>query len=793
MHHPIPAARAALALAALLLAVATLRAAPQGNDPEATVRAALGLDSLRRDGDIQVSADRMGADQKTGRATLDGHVVILFSDITLTCDHATYDQRTGDIHAEGNVRMRSTAGGAWDGDAIDFNRITGQGLMGAGLLRLGEFTVKAPNGATRDEDGILHADQASLTTCANPEADWHWSVTGTGRYKDGEFVELRDATARLFGIPVLWFPYYYRDLNTHYGWRINPGYTSKWGAYLCLGYVYPIAGNPVSGNQLYGRSQLDLRSKRGVGLGQELTWSSEGIFGEDTLQWGRLSLYYAYDTDDQEPEDYNWQSTYDHHRWSIGLTERLQFSPRDFLHITGEKVSDSEFREDYKQNAVRASSQPLGIVNYEHRENDWAASLALMGPLDTFYAGVRRLPEARLDILPRPALGIPRLYYESQNTAGWLRRQPAKYDGTWDPRYAYRLGNWAYYDTFRVDSRHILRRPITLTEGLTLTPRLGWRGTYYSDSPDGDALFRSLFELGATLQARIWRDYDTTRHTLIPYLDLTWVPGSQDGPNDRPYAFDRLDQEYEWRDRYRSDGLTPSHRYAGLRFGLKNIIQKRDPETKLLSPLLDADLYGVWVFNTQDQWVRWGRYDQPGRDNLSWPVRRVKEDTGLRVLGLDATYKPTDSLTLATDFQYDPEENRLALWDINVRYDLHPITLYAGYLRRHHEIYDYYWADEIKDSVIYGGFIHHINDTFAWSLYVRYNIEDGDLEETGGFFQYNLDCIAFRLNVDYLTSYTTDDGWKHDSDFRISLGLWLRAFPHDEDEDWMDWASLADR
>ena len=98
-----------------------------------------------------------------------------------------------------------------------------------------------------------------------------------------------------------------------------------------------------------------------------------------------------------------------------------------------------------------------------------------------------------------------------------------------------------------------------------------------------------------------------------------------------------------------------------------------------------------------------------------------------------------------------------------------------------------------KDSVIYGGFIHHINDTFAWSLYVRYNIEDGDLEETGGFFQYNLDCIAFRLNVDYLTSYTTDDGWKHDSDFRVSLGLWLRAFPHDEDEDWMDWASLADR
>ena len=781
------AARAALAAALCLLTAPRAAAA----DYEATVRDAIGLDALG--GDIQVSADRMGADQKTGRTTLDGHVVITFADVTLTCDRATYDQATGDVHAEGNVRMRSTSGGSWDGDSLDFNHRTGAGLMGAGLLRLGAFAVKADKGAVRDDDGVFHAQDATLTTCANEPEDWHWSVTGEGRYKVGEFVELRNAVARLGGIPVLWFPYYYRDLNTHYGWRIRPGYTSKWGAFLNLGYVYPIAGNPNGDRLLYGRSQLDLRSERGVGLGQELTWSTEGMFGRGTRQWGRLSLYGVYDTDEQDGEDRNWQSSYDDYRWAIGLTEHLQFTPRDFLHITGETVSDSQFREDYTQEDVRASSQPLGIINYEHRENDWAASLAVSGPIDSFYAGVRRLPELRIDTLPKPLLGIPHLYYESQTAAGWLRRQPAKYDTAWEGRFSYQPGNWAYYDTFRVDTRHLLRRPIALADGLTLTPRLGWRGTYYTDSPDGDALFRSLFELGATLQARFWRDYEPVRHTLVPYLDLTWVPGSQDGPEDRPYAFDRLDQEYEWRDRYRSDGLTPSHRYAGLRFGLKNILQKRDPDTKALSPLLDTDLYGVWVFQTQDQWVRWHRYEQPGRGNLTKPARRVKEQTGLRVLGFDATYKPTSDITLATDFQYDPEESRLALWDLNLRYEISPITLYAGYLRRHHEVYDYYWADDIQDSVLYGGFIHELGDTFAWSLYARYNIEEGDLEETGGFIQYNLDCIALRLNVDYLTTYVSDDGWKHEPDFRISLGFWLRAFPHEEDEEWMDWASLADR
>jgi len=59
--------------------------------------------------------------------------------------------------------------------------------------------------------------------------------------------------------------------------------------------------------------------------------------------------------------------------------------------------------------------------------------------------------------------------------------------------------------------------------------------------------------------------------------------------------------------------------------------------------------------------------------------------------------------------------------------------------------------------------------------------------------QYNLDCVSFRCNFGYLPSYTSEDGWKHDSDFRVSLGAWLRAFPKDDDEDWMMWGDLSNR
>lgn len=787
---PSRALPAGLLAAALLLVPAALPAAGLGGFGVDTSDFGFTLPRLSADEDIQIAADRMGADQETQRATLDGNVRIRFADLTLTSDRASYNRATGDLYAEGNVRIVSAAGGVWEGDSIAFNHRTGEGLMGTGLLRLGSFAVDAPGGASRDDDGILHARNATLTTCTNASPhSWHWSVTGTGRYKDSEFIELRDATFRLFGLPLLWAPYYYRDLNTHYGWRILPGYSSDWGAYLRLGYVYPLAGNRESDRELYGKTILDLRSERGVGAGQELTWRTEGILGEGTRQWGRLTLYYAYDTDDQNAEDLNWNSAYDENRWSIGFRERLDLSPRDFISITGEKVSDSQFREDYDELAVRASSQPLGIANYEHRENAWVASLALMGPLDTFYAGVRHLPELRLDTLPRPVL-LPHLFYESQTSLGWLRRQPAKYGSTHSLRYSYQPGNWAYYDTLRFDTRHILRRPIRLADGVTFTPRLGWRGTYYADGPD-DALFRSLFEIGATLQARFWRDYDTFRHAITPYLDLTYVPAARQDALDQPYAFDRLDQEYEWRDRFVTDGLTPTHRYAGLRFGLRNALQRRNPATNTLSDFLSADLYGVWVFQTEDHWVRWTHRQQPGRDNISRPATRVKEETGLRLLGLNATFKPRSNIVLSADVQYDPENSTFALLDLNAGLRLKAVTLYAGYLRRNHALYDYYWSDSLRDSILYGGFVHHLCDTIDWSAYARYNLEWSDLEEVGGYLQYNLDCLSFRLALGYLPKYYSEDGWKHGSDFRISLGAWIRAFPKDDEEDWMTWGNLT--
>lgn len=748
-------------------------------------KAGFSLPALSESDDVGITADYMGADNATGTVSLIGNVRIVFGDITMSSDRASYHAESGDVHAEGNVRFDSGTGVTWQGEAIDFNHRTGEGLIGTGILKAGLFTVLS-DVMVRDEMGVNHAHNATVTTCTNDMDSWHWCVTGDARYKEQEFIELKDGSGKLFGLPLLWMPYFYRDLNTHYGWRIMPGYSSKWGAYLKTAYVYPIAGTAESEASLYGKTALDLRSEYGVGVGQELTWRTDAL-----NQWGRLSVYYANHQEDQKAEDVNWNSSYDEHRWSVGLTERLEFSPRDTFTLTGELLSDSQFLSDYKELSLRASSQPQAIANYEHRENGWVASVAAAGPLRSFYAGTQRLPEVRFDILPKPLLGIEKLYYESQNSVGYFRRQPAKYDGVLLEPFRYQVGNWAYYDTFRLDTRHMVRRPFELAEGITLTPRAGWRGTYWGDSAGDGSLFRSLFEFGARLQARYWKDYDSVRHTFIPYIDFTYASDALEDAKDQPYAFDRTDRFYEWRDRYGGDGTGLTQGYTGTRFGLKNILRRR---TLLgFEDLLDFDLYGVWVFDSQDNWVRWEGREQPGR-NPSWTGQyapeRVHEEDGLRVIGLNGSFSPTKAFTVATDYQYDPEYSRTAFWDINLRLRLKKLTVYTGYLYRKHMLYDYYWADLVRSDVLYGGFIHTLTDTVDWSLYARWNIEESDMEEVGGFVQYNLDCISLRLLTAYLPSYDSADGYKHDSDFRVSFSAWLRALPEEEPQDWMTWGNI---
>jgi hypothetical protein len=714
---------------------------------------------------LESTADKFEVDQKTGWITFTGNVKVRSGSHELQADRVRLHQDSGEVQARGNVVIQQQGFGTWSGDYIEYNYKTGRGLTGAGDMRAGVFRVMTHE-VTRREDGRYDAKHMQVTTCTNAPGHWHWRVSGHGRYKDNDYVEVFDAVPWLFGVPFAYLPYWYRDLDTHYGFRLVPGYTSKWGAYVLGGYVYNIYDSPrQDGPKLDGSTHVDYRTERGVAVGQNLRWDL------DELGRGKLETYYAWDQDPPNNQrDQNWMSDVDDDRYRIRLRHEADLSPRDQFILQGTVNSDSEVAQDFFDRQNRGESTPMNFASLEHREHTWASGVNVSGPLNDFYGGVAHLPEGWLNIMPQPVLGTG-LNYESQTRAGYLNRDAAKYENA-DPDFMYYPGSWADYNTVRADTAHRLTYPVKLGDVLSVVPRAGYRGTYYSDAELDSDVFRHTAELGAEASVRGTADYDNgLRHVVEPYLDYSFQPTHFDTDNGRVYAFDHFDRSIEWFDQLGMDGSWLPYDWHGVRPGVRNLLQTRDEKNRMRT-VLEWDAYAGVQFDSEG------------------PL----DEEGLRLYGSKVLYSPTKKLDVRMQGDWDNEASTVAYADLSAFYQLtEKFRLGGGYLGRDHDLYDYdlspveQW-NRVKENLIYGGFTHEINETWAWSFYTRHDLRNNELDEVGGYVQYSLDCLVFQLRTAYINDYQRiDDMSEREDDFRVALMVWLRAEDRTSDDEWLTW------
>jgi len=727
--------------------------------------------------DLQITADKFEMDRQSGWTVATGHVRIKNGLHALEADKVRLHEASGEVEATGNVVMRREHLGDWRGETLSYNYKTGKGLSGDGAIAAGDFHL-VMRSMQREEDGTVRLDHAEMTTCTNAPGHRHWYLSASKiRLRENDYADVYGAVPWFFGVPVAYLPYWYRDLNTHYGLRLMPGYTSDWGAFLLGAYVFNIYDQPRGNKQVDAKTHVDLYSQRGVGLGQDIDWRLEQ-FGA-----GSFEAYYIQDQDVPSRNEYrNWYSDVDENRYRFAFRHDVDLSPRDQLWARGTYLSDSEVMNDFYESAYRGESQSINHLAYEHREHSWILGSVASGPLNDFYAGVARLPEAWVNLMPQ-TFGVPGLYYMSQTRAGYLKRYPAEFPNA-APGYRYLPGVWADYDAARVDTRHLLKRPVNVVEGVTLTPRAGWRGTAYDDAEtvpgkEHANKTRSLVELGAELSAKATADYTSIRHTVNPYLDYAYIPEPSGAKDGSLYAFDRVERSYEWRDQFGQDGLYPTHEYNGIRTGLRNIFQDLDKRDR--PALFDWDVYTAYLFENGTE-----RWKYVGRDQVPL-YQEESRDTGSRLVGSRATWQPAKDFKSSTVVEFDPENGDLAFVDLNGQYTVERWQFHLGYLARDNEVYDYYWRDRLEDAVVYGGLVHRLTDAWTWSTFARQNTQDGGLEEVGGYLQYSLDCLTFQLRGSYLPSYTCEDGTEFSDDYRIGFMMWLNAAPTPPEQGWMRW------
>jgi LPS-assembly protein len=160
-------------------------------------------------------ADDVTYDTNTSVMTALGHVEIDYNNRILTADKVTYDQDNDVATADGHVTMMAPNGDVIFGTHAVLTDAMKDGTIDAFAALIGQYGRLASVRATRLDDGThLIATRAIYTACKickeRGERTPLWQVKATRVYYDqvNHRIYYHDATIALFGVPVLYTPYF---------------------------------------------------------------------------------------------------------------------------------------------------------------------------------------------------------------------------------------------------------------------------------------------------------------------------------------------------------------------------------------------------------------------------------------------------------------------------------------------------------------------------------------------------------------------------------------------------------
>ena len=686
---------------------------------------------------VDVKADRLSYDAARKVIVARGNVRVSRGADWVTCDAADVDTRAQIVAAKGNIELHY-GDNVWRGDEATYNFRTGEGDFGQFDLYAPPWHVLAEK-SKRVSESMVELEDVMLTSC-EPDKPEYSVRASRASLESNRVVRARNVRFHLGAVPFFWFPYAKGDVRNFANFEFTPGYRSKMGVFLLTTYNYPLDDVWTT------HTHLDLRSKRGVAVGEDLEWADP-----DGTYAGMLKLYYANDQELWRNEDQRAEreGMIDPDRYWVRLTDRHNLSDRDYFIMPAHYLSDKWLLHDFFDDEYQKNVQPENRVTLMHRGDRYSAGLELNARLNDFYNNVNRLPEAFLDFNRQQVFGTP-VYYEGENTATYL-----------ETVYRASTNSPADYDAFRVDTRHQISLPLRAMGFLSIVPRAGYRGTYYSKTKetqvvtnvvavtdetgtvtgvtnktqklvsDGDAIWRNLPEVGAETSFKAFGELDRgpmgledgdrdLRHVFEPYADYTL----RFEPNVEPselWQFDEIDKLDE---------------ANTIRLGLRNYLQTRRKGATHdlvyadmwvdfdLDPEEDEETFDSFGFKTELRPWSWLSWDASGvYDNNKSEIEQLKTRVNI---------KADDWFRLGVDYRYQ----------VDTREQI------AGDLR--------------------------ILPEARWSarLYARMDIQESHLDEHSYYIIHRTDCLGIGVGL----RIRPDDDGPGEADYTVWLRLWPLVF-----------------
>lgn len=665
-------------------------------------------------------------------------IFVQYGDSVLMADSVSVNRQSGDAVADGHVRIEQQGGQIWVGDHITYNFKTHQ--MRTEQFRTGDGALfAAGNGLGGDTSNRVYtARQTYVTTDDISDPAVRIRASRVVIVPD-KYIEAWNAVVYAGGVPVLYFPYYHRNLGPHAdNWNFVAGYRSEYGAFLLTDYTWWYS------DALDGKFHFDYRTSRGPGIGPD--------FNLHLGQWGDATLkyYYVHDINPNTftngvinpgsiPENrqrvyFGWQAT-----------------PFTNLNVKAlvNYQNDPLVLHDFFEGEYTDDPQPPTFFEINKYSENWSLDAEASPELNNFFDQVERLPDVKLTGLRQQVFDTP-VYYESESSAGYYRKFFADTNGL-----AANTNN--NYSAARVDTYHQLLLPWTFFGWLNVAPRVGERFTYYGaeSGPGGTnaVAYRNVFNTGveASFKAsQLWADatnsffqIDGLRHIIEPSVNYVFVPNPSVPPSQLPQFDSELPgplllpiQFFDYNDIDSIDSQNV------IRFGVRNTLQtKRDGQ---LDNLLDWNVLMDW--------------------------RIVPNSTQQRFSDIynNLTFRPRTWITLTSQTRYDVNDGHFNL--SSHQFTLAPNDKWSWGLGHYYSRPGFV---DSGDNFLTSTMFYKLNENWGFRAVHDFDARTGRLAE-----QFYTVYRDLRSWTGALTFRVVDNGGGQPEDFTVAFTLSLKAAPN---------------
>ena len=161
-----------------------------------------------------LQADEMIYDNENNRVTAKGNVEIYYGNYTLLADQVIYDRNANTLAAQGNVRIKDPEGAIITSNQMTLTDDFRDGFIDALRVVTKDDTRIVAQTASREAGNVTVFQNGWFTPCKpceeNPDKAPTWRIRAQKiiHRKDEATITYRNGFFDLFGVPIIWVPYF---------------------------------------------------------------------------------------------------------------------------------------------------------------------------------------------------------------------------------------------------------------------------------------------------------------------------------------------------------------------------------------------------------------------------------------------------------------------------------------------------------------------------------------------------------------------------------------------------------